>query len=263
MALAIIFIAITALLPSPATARLSPATSPTPSPSPAPAFVDLGELLALAGPYHTFLKHLNDSHVLETFQRQANNTAQGITIFSPSDKAFSQIFNPSLASLTDDQLRSLLLYHAFPKFYSLNDLLKNLSTLGSVATMAGGQFTLNIKDSSGLVLVDSDWSNTSISSSVYSAVPVAVYKIDKVLLPRAIFSTEPNLSPQASPPGGEPPSPSDSPPAPPSDSPDNAPTPQPETPADKPNDESAAYRTCFGPITFFAFIVSSVFMLLL
>ncbi|XP_044494139.1 fasciclin-like arabinogalactan protein 7 [Mangifera indica] len=174
----------------------SPSVSPTPAPAPAPAYVNLTDLLTVAGPFHTFLNHLESTKVLDTFQNQANNTEQGITIFVPKDDAFNSLKSPSLSNLTKDQLKQLCLFHALPQYYSLSDF-KNLSQGGPVNTDAGGGYSLNFTDDSGTVLLNSGWTRTKVSSSVYSTDPVAVYQVDKVLLPEAIFGT--NIPPVPAP----------------------------------------------------------------
>ncbi|XP_021897811.1 fasciclin-like arabinogalactan protein 7 [Carica papaya] len=167
----------------------SPILTPTPAPAPAPDFVNLTDLLSVAGPFETFLNYLVSTKVIETFQNQANNTQQGVTIFVPKDDAFKSLKKPSLANLTDDQLKSLLLFHGLPHYYALADF-RNLSKTGPVNTFAGGQYTLNFTDVSGTVRLDSGWTRTKISSSVHSTDPVAVYQVDRVLLPEAIFGTD-------------------------------------------------------------------------
>eukprot|EP00268_Persea_americana_P041879 TRINITY_DN4183_c6_g1_i1.p1 TRINITY_DN4183_c6_g1~~TRINITY_DN4183_c6_g1_i1.p1 ORF type:complete len:257 (+),score=44.29 TRINITY_DN4183_c6_g1_i1:87-857(+) len=176
----------------------SPSLSPTPAPAPAPAFVNLTDLLSVAGPFRTFLNYLESTKVIQTFQNQANNTEQGITIVVPKDDAFSSQKKPSLTNLTEDQLKSLLLFHALPQYFTLADF-NNLSQSGPATTVAGGQYTLNFTDVSGTVHITSGWSNTKISSSVHSTDPVAVYQVDKVLLPEAIFGTPPPPSPAPAP----------------------------------------------------------------
>ncbi|KAL3509981.1 hypothetical protein ACH5RR_029382 [Cinchona calisaya] len=165
----------------------SPISSP--APAPAPEHVNLTHLLSYAGPFHTFLNYLESTKVLETFQNQANNTEEGITIFAPNDDAFSKLKNPSLSNLTNDQIKSVCLFHALSHYYSLSDF-KNLSQMSPVVTFAGGQYSLNFSDVSGTVFLDSGWTKTKISSSVSATDPVAVYEIDKVLLPEAIFGTD-------------------------------------------------------------------------
>ncbi|KAJ9698551.1 hypothetical protein PVL29_007563 [Vitis rotundifolia] len=146
----------------------SPSLSPSPAPAPAPPYVNLNDLLSVAGPFHTFLNYLVSTKVIETFQHQANDTEEGITIFVPK-------MMPSLSNLTEDQLKFLLLFHALPHYYSLADF-RNLSQLSPVSTFAGGQYTLNFTDVSGTVHIGSGWTNTKV--------------IDKVLLPEAIFGTD-------------------------------------------------------------------------
>lgn len=176
-----------------------PLLSPTPAPAPAPAYVNLTDLLTVAGPFHTFLGYLQSTKVLDTFQNQANNTEEGITIFVPKDGAFSSLKKPSLSKLTPDQLKQVFLFHALPHFYALADF-KNLSQTGSsTATFAGGDFSLNFTDDSGTVHINSGWSKTKVSSAVHATDPVAVYQVDKVLLPEAIFGTDIPPTPAPSP----------------------------------------------------------------
>ncbi|KAJ4832423.1 Fasciclin-like arabinogalactan protein 7 [Turnera subulata] len=168
----------------------APTPTPAPAPAPGPAYVNLTDLLSVAGPFHTFLNYIESTKVIDTFQNQANNTDEGITLFVPKDDAFSKLKKPSLSNLTQDQLKQVLLFHALPHYYSLAEF-KNLSQVGPVSTLAGaGQFALNFTDVSGTVHLNSGWSKTKISSSVHSTDPVAVYQVDKVLLPEAIFGTD-------------------------------------------------------------------------
>ena len=74
-----------------------------------------------------------------------------------------------------------------------------MSNSGPVSTFAGGQYPLNLTDASGVIKVGSDWANTKITSSVYSTYPVAVYQVDRVLLPKAIFTAEPPMAPAPAP----------------------------------------------------------------
>ncbi|KAM3697056.1 hypothetical protein ACB098_06G085400 [Castanea mollissima] len=190
---------------------ISPTPTPSPAPAPAPEYVNLTDLLTVAGPFQTFLNYLQSTKVIDTFQNQANNTQEGVTIFVPTNSAFSSLKKPSLSNLTQDQLKSLILFHGLPHFYSLADF-KNLTQLSPVPTFAGGQYTLNFTDASGVARISSGWSNTKVSSSVHSTDPVAIYQVDKVLLPEAIFGTDipptpapapsPDIAPAADTPSG-------------------------------------------------------------
>ncbi|XP_009802737.1 fasciclin-like arabinogalactan protein 7 [Nicotiana sylvestris] len=162
----------------------------SPAPAPGPEYTNLAELLSVTGPFHTFLDYLESTKVIDTFQNQANTTKEGITLFVPKDSAFSKLKKPSLSNLTADQLKSLCLFHALPHYYSLADF-KNLSKISPVYTFAGGElYSLNFTDVSGTVHLTSGWTNTKVSSAVRATYPVAVYQVDKVLLPEAIFGTD-------------------------------------------------------------------------
>lgn len=209
MGLTAIFLAfsfVAMLISSPANAQTAPAPfvapspflAPSPAPAPAPHFVDLADLLSVAGPFNTFLNYLEQTGVIKTFQDQANNTKLGITIFVPKDSAFSSLKKTTFSNLTQNQLKTLLLYHALPKYYTLSDF-KTLSASGPVNTFAGGSYSLNVTDNTGVIHVSSSWSNPKISSSVYTTAPVAVYEVNRVLLPMAIFRTDPPLAPAPAP----------------------------------------------------------------
>ncbi|PPS07033.1 hypothetical protein GOBAR_AA13605 [Gossypium barbadense] len=134
----------------------SPTPSPSPAPAPTPAYTNIKDLLSVAGPYHKFLGYLESTKLIDTFQIQANNTCS---------------------------------FHALPRYYALADF-NDLSEKGLISTLAGGQYTLQFNDESGTVRLDSGWSKTKVTSAVHTSKPVAVYQIDKVLLPEAIFGTD-------------------------------------------------------------------------
>ncbi|KAL7142394.1 hypothetical protein ABFS83_08G120400 [Erythranthe nasuta] len=174
---------------SSAAAATSVAETPSPAPAPsAPEYVNLTQLLSVAGPFSTFLNYLQTTKLIDTFQNQANNTEEGITIFVPKDQAFSKP-RASLSNLTQEQLKNLILFHALPHYYTLSDF-KNLSHQNPIITFAGGPFSLNFTDNSGTIRIDSGWTSTKITSAVHAADPVAIYEIDRVLLPEAIFGTD-------------------------------------------------------------------------
>ncbi|KAE8685912.1 Fasciclin-like arabinogalactan protein 7 [Hibiscus syriacus] len=173
----------------PAPVAMTPTPTPAPAPAPAPEYVNITYFLSVAGPFQTFLNYLESTKLIDTFQNQANNTEVGITIFVPKDSSFKGLKKPSLSNLTNDQLESLILFHALPKYYALADF-NELSTKSPVSTLAGGQYTLNFTDDSGTVHLDSGWSRTKVSSAVHSTDPVAIYQVDKVLLPEAIFGSD-------------------------------------------------------------------------
>ncbi|KAL6845811.1 hypothetical protein ACP4OV_024386 [Aristida adscensionis] len=177
----------------------TPAPVETPAPAPAPHYVNLADLLSLAGPYGMFLDYLTRTDVIKTFQSLANDTdGQGVTIFAPEDSAFAAVDKAALANLTDDQLQTLMLCHAMPRYYPLSAF-SALAAASPVPTLAGGQCTVNITDAAGKLRVVSSWGSAKLASSVYSTPLVAVYALDGLLMPSQVFPTKPAMAPVPAP----------------------------------------------------------------
>ncbi|KAL5190878.1 Fasciclin-like arabinogalactan protein 7 [Glycine soja] len=100
-----------------------PFLSPTPALAPTLDFLNLTELLSVVGPFHTFLGYLESTKVIDTFQNQANNIEEGITIFVPKDNDFNAIKKTTLSNLTSNRLKQVILFHALPHFYSLTEFI--------------------------------------------------------------------------------------------------------------------------------------------
>jgi hypothetical protein len=60
-----------------------------------------------------------------------------------------------------------------------------------VATFAGSRYTVNLIEHYGNILVRSAWSDAKISSSVVATAPMGMYEVNKVLLPKEIFKSQP------------------------------------------------------------------------
>jgi uncharacterized surface protein with fasciclin (FAS1) repeats len=175
----------------------APVEIPVPATAPAPRLVNLTDLMSLAGPYATFLGYLVKTDVIKTFQTEANDTVdgQGITIFAPEDSAFAALDAAALSNLTADRLRTLMLCHAMPRYHPLSSF-SALARSSPVPTFAGGQCTVNVTYDAGRIRVVSSWGKAArLVSSVYSTPPVAVYALNRVLLPDQVFPTEPAVAP--------------------------------------------------------------------
>ena len=67
------------------------------APPPQGKRANLTEMLTHDGPFHTFLRYLQQTNLVEVFENQAYRTDQGITIFVPVDRAFAAV-KPSVIS---------------------------------------------------------------------------------------------------------------------------------------------------------------------
>ncbi|CBI32722.3 unnamed protein product, partial [Vitis vinifera] len=183
------------------------------APAPAPAGpTNITAILEKAGQYTTFIRLLKSTQMDDRINIQLNNSNQGLTIFAPTDNAFSNLKAGTLNSFTDQQKAQLVQFHV----------------------VNSGDFSLNITTSGNQVNMTSGLTNTSVANTVYTDGQLAVYQIDQVLLPMGVV--RPSAPPPETPKPKKAASPSDAP----SDS----------TPASV--DSSDATRLCFPrnpPIT--------------
>ncbi|MCO5601592.1 hypothetical protein L7F22_055715 [Adiantum nelumboides] len=185
---------------------LTEAPSPSPAPAPAPGYVNITQVLIYAGDFSTFVKLLTSSGVGEKFQKQANDTETGITIFAPKDKAFTT--EPAatlLTNLTAQQLMSLLEYHALSSWESLAELQQTANNVtNTFATYnGGGRYVLNLTNVKGQVEIITEWNRATIASTLINANPVSIFALDQVLLAEDLFGL-PAPAPAPSPSSGAP-----------------------------------------------------------
>ncbi|EES12346.1 hypothetical protein BDA96_06G128400 [Sorghum bicolor] len=165
---------------------------------------NLTAILTLDGPFRAFLSYLQETNLVEVFESQAYLTDQGITIFVPVDTAFDAVKPPGLSELSVQELKNLMMYHSLPKHYELADF-ERLSHTRPVTTLAGGMYTVNVTYDEGTVHVHSKWAHAKIVGSVSVDAPMAIYELDRVLLPDALFHAQPPVAdlPAAPPPSEE------------------------------------------------------------
>ncbi|XP_044968750.1 fasciclin-like arabinogalactan protein 7 [Hordeum vulgare subsp. vulgare] len=169
----------------------------------------LTEILTPDRPFQTFLRYLQQTNLVEVFEKQAYRTHHGITLFAPADRAFAAVHPSVLSGLKKHQLKNLMMYHALAKHYALKEF-DGLSRVSQVTTFAGGMYTVNVTCDPGAIRVQSRWAAAKILGTVYGVAPMAVYEIDRVLLPEAIFRVQPpveaalpDAEPAASAPGAK------------------------------------------------------------
>lgn len=190
-------------------------TSLSPAPAPAPVFENVTQLLVYGGDYSTFISMMIETKVDVIFQRMANETDTGVTIFAPTNEAFkTKLATTLLKQLTAAQKVSLVEYHALNDYKSLEDLQN--SNQNQTATLAsynngGGRYLINITFGElGVVQILSDWTLANMTTMVYSSSPVSIFAINQVLFPEDIFGF-PAPAPAPTPSSGAPtPTPSSS-----------------------------------------------------
>ncbi|XP_015890672.2 fasciclin-like arabinogalactan protein 12 [Ziziphus jujuba] len=172
-----------------------------PRKSPHPAPPNVTDILDKAGGFSTFIRLLKNTQVINQIESQLNNSNNDLTILAPTNDAFSGLKPGTLNTLTNEEKVQLLQFHLIPSFESVS----NFQTISNpVRTQASNthDYPLNITTTGGSVNITTGIVNTTISGTVYSDNQLAIYRVDKVLLPLAIFAPNapsPSPSPASSP----------------------------------------------------------------
>ncbi|CAN6463161.1 unnamed protein product [Victoria cruziana] len=169
--------------PSP-TAPVTPA-----APAPGSGPVNVTAILEKNGQFGIFIRLLKSTQVGDQLANELNNSNQGMTIFAPTDDAFNSLKAGTLNSLTDSQKVSLVQFHIVPQFLTTSQFQTVSNPLRTQAGGADGQFPLNVTTSGNQVNISTGVDETTLDSSLYSANSLAIYRVNKVLLPIAFFGT--------------------------------------------------------------------------
>ncbi|KAL9334624.1 hypothetical protein Peur_071805 [Populus x canadensis] len=161
--------------------------------------VNVIKILQKAGGFAVFIRLIKSTQEDIQVFSQLNDSRDGVTIFAPTDGAFSAIIKSGvLNSLSDHQKIELVQFHIIPRILTT----ANFQTVSNpITTLAGSgsRFALNVITTENMVNVTSGLTNTSVSAIVYTDSQLAIYQVDKVLLPLDIFAPKP-LAPAPAPP---------------------------------------------------------------
>ena len=158
-------------------------------------------ILEKGGQYATFIRLMKATQQDTQLNSQLNNSfGSGYTVFAPTDNAFNNLKPGTLNSLTQQQQVSLVQGHILPSFYSMDSFQTASNPVRTQASGRDGPYTLNItSDTNNQVNVSSGVVDVRINNALYSAKPLAVYSVDKVLLPMELFGAKaPAAAPTAS-----------------------------------------------------------------
>ncbi|KAD3337239.1 hypothetical protein R6Q59_027869 [Mikania micrantha] len=159
----------------------------TPAPAP-PGPTNITKILEKSGQYTVFLRLLLITQAGDQINTQLNNSDQGITVFAPTDNAFSGMKSGALNSLSDQQKVELVQFHIVPMFLSTSQF---QTVSNPLRTQAGEtayyKFPLNITTSGNQVNISTGVIDTTVANTIYTDGSLAVYQVDKVLLPMSLF----------------------------------------------------------------------------
>uniref|UniRef100_A0ACD5VEV7 Uncharacterized protein n=1 Tax=Avena sativa TaxID=4498 RepID=A0ACD5VEV7_AVESA len=192
-------VAITASAQGPAVAPVAPVTPATPAaPAPAAGTTNITGVLAKAGQFNTFIRLLQSTGVAAQIDSQLNSSSgNGLTVFAPTDNAFTSLASGTLNSLSDSQKNALVQYHVLSTAIPMSqfDTVSN-----PLRTQAGssspGEYPLNVTSmGSQQVNISTGVVNATVDNTLYTGDQLVVYQVSKVLLPMAIAGTTPAPAP--------------------------------------------------------------------
>ncbi|KAL2341012.1 hypothetical protein Fmac_008952 [Flemingia macrophylla] len=164
---------------------VTPSGAPTPTVPKAPS-IDIVQILRKAKRFSVLTRLLKTTQLINQLNSQLITSGSGgLTLFAPEDAAFSKLKAGFLNSLTDRQKVELLQFHTLSSFVSIS----NFDTLTNpVQTQAGDdplRLQLNVTTVGGgtQVSMATGAVNASVTGTVYADNKLAVYQVDKVLLP--------------------------------------------------------------------------------
>ena len=114
----------------------------------------------------------------------------GLTILAPDDNAFSQLKAGFLNSLKEGQKIELLQFHILPEYVSSSNFDSLSNPVQTVAGKDPTRLPLNVMTYANSVNISTGVVNATVTGVVYSHNKLAIYRVDKVLLPLDFFATK-------------------------------------------------------------------------
>ncbi|KAG9149916.1 hypothetical protein Leryth_009992 [Lithospermum erythrorhizon] len=158
-------------------------SSSAPAPSP-PGPINITAILEEARQFSIFIRFLKETQLGNQINTQVNSSTEGMTVFAPTDNAFNNLPSGTLNDLSDKQQIQLIQYHVLPKYYNQESLVTVSNPVRTQATgQDGHQFGLNFTGSANQLNVSTGIVNTQVYNALRKDPPLAIYQVDKVLLP--------------------------------------------------------------------------------
>lgn len=183
-------VVLVALLPAALCQKAAPAPAAAAAAPP-----NVTAVLEKGGQYTKFMRLMKSTQQDTQLNAQANSSDTGFTVFAPTDNAFDSLKPGTLNSLTQQEQVSLVQAHILPTFYSMDSFETASNPVRTQASGADGPYTVNVTaTSTSQVNVSTGLVSTMVGTALSAKKPLAVYSIDKVLLPYDLFGPKPPAS---------------------------------------------------------------------
>lgn len=159
---------------------------------------NITSILEKGGQFTSFIRLIKTTQVADQLNNQLStpNPNDGLTIFAPSDNAFSGLKPGTLNSLSDQEKLQLVQFHILPTLMSTSQFQTVSNPLRTQAgDIKSGRFPLNVTTSGNQVNITTGVVDATVANTVFSDRRLAVYQVDQVLLPLQIFGATPAPAP--------------------------------------------------------------------
>ncbi|OIW08576.1 hypothetical protein TanjilG_03252 [Lupinus angustifolius] len=158
---------------------------------------DITRILNKAKIFSVLIRLLKTTEIMNNINSQLITAKSGgLTILAPDDAAFSNLKAGFLNSLNEGQKIELLQFHILPEYVSSSNFDSLSNPVQTVAGKDPARLPLNVNALGNSVNISTGVVNASIVGVVYSDNKLAIYRLDKVLLPLDFFATKaPALAP--------------------------------------------------------------------
>ncbi|CAN1334111.1 Fasciclin-like arabinogalactan protein 1 [Linum perenne] len=165
------------------------------APTPAPAAMNLTHIMSAHG-----CKVFADTLLAnpEASNAYQDSVEGGLTVFCPMDDAF-KAFLPRFKNLTAPSKVSFLEFFAVPVYMSMSMLKSDNGVMTTLATDGSKKFDFTVQNDGEQVTLKTKSTTARITGTLIDEQPLAVYTIDKVLLPKELFKDAPSPTPAPAP----------------------------------------------------------------
>ncbi|KAJ8765006.1 hypothetical protein K2173_010478 [Erythroxylum novogranatense] len=204
------------------------------APTPGPSQINLTGIMSAHGCKVFADTLLANPEASKTYQ---DNMDGGLTVFCPLDDPF-KLFMPRFKNLTAAGKVSFLEFFGVPVYESMPMLKANNGLMNTLATDGANKYDFTVQNDGDQVTLKTKSTTARITGTLKDEQPLAIYTIDKVLLPKELFKDAPAPTPAPAPAVDKA---ADTPKA----SKDASSSPS-DSPADAPGADSAADQTADG-----------------
>ncbi|KAK7324948.1 hypothetical protein VNO77_28923 [Canavalia gladiata] len=149
---------------------------------------DITRILKKAKTFTVLTRLLKTTEIMNNVNSQLITAKSGgLTILAPDDSAFSQLKAGFLNSLNEGQKIELLQFHILPQYVSSSNFDSLSNPVQTVAGKDPTRLPLNVESYGSSVNISTGVVNATITGVVYSDNKLAIYRLDKVLLPLDFF----------------------------------------------------------------------------